>query len=395
MRRKHRVPPAVGSGLAIAAMVMAATAPASAATANPFNGINPNTLANKTPVGQGPASYDMTKAYPPSSVNLTPAQIAEAKAKHYTIGIAMQTMTLDWSQLQVRGITDTIKKYGGKVIGVTDANFDVPTQISDVQDLIAKKPDAIISIPVSDAGLTPTYAKIEQSGIKLTVIMNPPNGLKYNSQYTTVVSPDDVGDGYIAARELSHLIPKHGTLGVIAYGVDFFTTNQRDKGMKEWFKAHRPDVHLIEADFTNTSDASIESLASSFLTAHPNVNAIYGAWSAPGEDIAAAERSQGLNIPIVTYDVDNPDAVELASGGLIKAVSAQDAYGEGVAEANATVRALEGYKNPPWIVVPGFPVLPSNVIPAYKYLFRTNTVPSALVSACKSTGFCTDNSWKP
>ena len=60
----------------------------------------------------------------------------------------MHTMDAGWPHLQVAGITNTLKDYGIEVIGATDAKFNVGQQISDLEQMIARKPDVIFSIPI-------------------------------------------------------------------------------------------------------------------------------------------------------------------------------------------------------------------------------------------------------
>ena len=72
----------------------------------------------------------------------------------------MQTVNLDWSQLQVQGITDTLKKYGVTVTGVASAEYQVDKQIADIENTIQQHPDGIISIPVDFTATAPTYKKV-------------------------------------------------------------------------------------------------------------------------------------------------------------------------------------------------------------------------------------------
>ena len=91
----------------------------------------------------------------------------------------MQTMNLDWSQLQVQGITDTLKKYGVEVIGTASAEYQVDKQIADIENTIQRHPDGIISIPVDGTATAATYKKVSQAGIKLVFMDNVPTGLKH------------------------------------------------------------------------------------------------------------------------------------------------------------------------------------------------------------------------
>src|SRR6187399_1917072 len=67
-------------------------------------GVDLATLGPKSIVGQGPHGE---KAASPEVLALTDEEAAKVKAGNFKVGISMQTVNLDWSQLQVQGITDT------------------------------------------------------------------------------------------------------------------------------------------------------------------------------------------------------------------------------------------------------------------------------------------------
>ena len=107
----------------------------------------------------------------------------------------MQTVNLDWSQLQVQGVTDTLKKYGVEVIGVASAEYQVDKQIADIENTIQRHPDGIISIPVDGTATAATYKKVSEAGIKLVFMDNVPPGLKHPEQYASMISADSQGNG--------------------------------------------------------------------------------------------------------------------------------------------------------------------------------------------------------
>ena len=118
----------------------------------------------------------------------------------------MQTVNLDWSQLQIQGITDTLKKYGVTVTGVASAEYQVDKQIADIENTIQQHPDGIISIPVDFTATAPTYKKIAKAGIKLVLMDSIPTGLKHPEEYATMVSADSQGNGQIAAQILASCV---------------------------------------------------------------------------------------------------------------------------------------------------------------------------------------------
>jgi ribose transport system substrate-binding protein len=339
--------------------------------------ITPSGIIGKGKFGEEPAGVD--------ALQLSPEEIEKVKAGKFTAAIAMQTMDIDWSRLTLKGIEETLDSLGIKVVGVTDAKFDVQQQISDLQNLITKKPDVIISIPVDDVATAEAYKKVAAAGIKLIFIHMPASGLKYPSEYQAVVAPDNQGNGEIAAAALSKYIPENGVAGVVDFAVDFYTTNQRTLRVKEWFKANRPDVTVKEVGFTDTT--AVGPITANFVTANPDVNGLFIIWDSPAMQSVASLRTAGVNLPITTIDLGTEVAVDMASNGYIKAVGAQRPYDQGVAHALAAANALLGKTVPAWIALPAVAVTPGNLLESYKSIFSVE-VPKEIVEACKVSKIC-------
>lgn len=318
-------------------------------------------------------------------LELTDEEKAEVAAGDFTVGISMNTMDIDWSRLTLEGIEDTLDELGVEIIGVTDAKFDVQQQISDLENLITQRPDAIISIPTDDVATAETYKKVSAAGIKLIFIHMPASGLVYPTDYQAVIAPDNQGNGEIAAAALAEYIPQDGVAGIVDFAIDFYTTNQRTLRVKEWFAENRPDVTVKEVGFTDTN--GVGPVAANFLTANPDVDGLFVIWDSPAMQAVASLRNAGVTVPITTVDLGTEVAVDMASGGYIKAVGAQEPYSQGVAEALAAARAMIGAETPAWVALPSVAVTPANLLESYEDIFYT-PAPSEVVDACDASQIC-------
>lgn len=144
----------------------------------------------------------------PKLAVLSDTQCAAAKARAFKVGVIMQTMNIQWSTEQVRGITDGLTRCGAKIIGVTNPDFTVEKQIGQIADMIQLKPDAVISIPVDDVATAGSYKSIQQAGIKLVLMDNVPKGLQHGTDYQTIVSSDSEGLGAESAGSWPNTCPK-------------------------------------------------------------------------------------------------------------------------------------------------------------------------------------------
>jgi ribose transport system substrate-binding protein len=366
------------SAIALGAIALFPCASTAEVPASCVKGVDLATLGPTSIVGQGPHGE---KAASPDDLKLTEAEGAKIKAGHFKVGISMQTVNLDWSQLQVQGITDTLNKYGVAVTGVASAEYQVDKQIADIENTIQQHPDGIISIPVDFTATAPTYKKVSQAGIKLVFMDSIPTGLKHPEEYAAMISADSQGNGRIAAQILASCVAQGGTIGLVNFGVDYFSTNERTKGVREWMQKNRPDIKMKQVDFTDPSKVS--QIAGDFLTGNPDVKGVFAVWDQPALDTLTSMRAQSIDIPVTTVDLGLQSAIEIAKGGPLKATGSQRPYDQGVAEAMAMMNALIGKTTPAWVGVQSLPVVQSNVLESFKTVFKKDP-PAELLGACNN-----------
>jgi ribose transport system substrate-binding protein len=327
--------------------------------------------------GDKPADY--------TKLELTPDLAKKAAARKFKVGLVMHTMQLDWSQLQVRGVRDTLKKYGAEVVGIADPKWDVQQQLAMIDTMIQRRPDAIIASPTDTSATSVGFKKIQAAGIKLIFMNQQVDGLKSGQDFVTVVANEAVKDGKAAGAMLSPHVPKGGTVACVCFGVAYYSVDQREKGFFDYWKEKRPDVKVKKVEFTDENKAG--QVGGDFLTANPDVKGVFTPWDAPGMLVIAAEREQGKNIPMATMDLGSEVAIALAGGGPVKGVQAQGPYDQGVGEAYATLRSLLGEKVAPYYTTPGYPALPNNVLDAWKVIWH-QAPPQKLIDACKANPVC-------
>ena len=333
------------------------------------------TVEGLGPHGESAASVDQ--------LAVSDADAARARAAGYSVAVVIHTTGSDWSRQQIAGISDTLDRYGARLIDVVDCGFRAQNQVEALEILIARVPDAIISIPLDNLRTADAHRRVTEAGIKLVLMDNAPIGMIAGKHYVSVISADNFGNGQVAAGILSSHVPPRGTVGIVGFGVDFFVTNEREIGFRKWMREHRPDVTLCLTEFLDletAGDVVVESLAQ-----NPVVDALFVAWDEPAIRVVRALRAIGREIPIITIDLGNEAAAEIARGGLIKGVGAQMPYDLGVAEATAVIMALVGAETPAWVALPAVPVTRDNVLQAYEAVWH-RPAPPALRRAFETAG---------
>lgn len=341
-------------------------------------------LNTPVPLTVGQAVPGYPHGVPASSANIfhfTSAEIATLKAGHYTAAIAMHVGNAAWPELQIKGISTTLAKFGIKVVAETDANGVASTQVTQLGTLIARKPTAIFSIPVDPVSEASTYKQISKAGIKLVLLDNVPSGLRPGKQYVTVVSADNGGNGYFAAEQL-YKAAGCGPIGWIGLDYYFPVVNARDTAAAGVLNSKCPGQTRYTQNLSNLVTTNALPIASALLTQHPDIKGFWAAWNSIAEEIVSAEESAGVKIPIATTDLDATSGLEMAQGYIV-GIGGQQPYAQGVAEADALAYNLLGKSVPPFIELPTVPVTLEDMIPAYKIINGTNP-PATVIAAVKA-----------
>jgi ribose transport system substrate-binding protein len=257
------------------------------------------------PNGAPPVSADGLK--------LSDEDIAKLKAGKHTAGLVMHTMDASWPHLQVAGITNTLKDYGIEVIGATDAKFNVGQQISDLEQMIARKPDVIFSIPIDPKSESEAYKKAAAAGIKLVFLDNVPVNMTPGKDYVAVVAADNEKNAFFAADELAKAIGGKGEVGILTLVYDYYySVAARKVGALKAF-AQYPDIKVVGVG-TFTSPEKAYEVATSMLTANPNLKGLFVAWDTPAQQAVAAAKTLGRDLIITTNDLATDSAVNVARG---------------------------------------------------------------------------------
>ena len=133
----------------------------------------------------------------------------------------------DWSEAQIAGLKSQFDIMGIEVIAVTDAGFLAEKQVADIEAVLNKHPQIIVSIPTDPIITAPAYKKASQQGVKLVFMDNVPSGFEAGKDYVSVVSADNYGNGVASAHLMAKALQGKGQIGLVYYAADFFVTQQR------------------------------------------------------------------------------------------------------------------------------------------------------------------------
>ncbi len=242
-----------------------------------------------------------------------------------------------------KGALAEAAKYGVHLVEQAPPTFDAPTQVSYLNDEIAKKVSGIILSPDADQGFARrSMATAKKDGIPIVLVNsdstfdnNPDKISAFTSSQIPARRPGRQGHGDSSSWQ------RHGWgnqlgrrfAGRRAAGSSFIAT----------MKADYPGIKVLGEQYDLDDRATADSMATDLMEAHSDLSGIYGVDSFTGQGVGAAIEAAHKTgtIKVVAIDAE-PQEVTLLKSGVIQALIAQAPYNMGVGAVQDLVADLQG-----------------------------------------------------
>lgn len=288
------------------------------------------------------------------------------RSGHYTAALVWHENS-DFTTAVTAGVRDEFKQLRIEVIAETSANFQAAKQKADVETVQARKPSVLLTLPVDPVVTASAYKAVARQGTKIVLLSSVPAGMKYGRDYVDVVTDDLFDMGKRAADALAAAVGDRGAVGYFFHDAEHYVTNERDQAFLKTIAGRYPDIEVAArqgiADPNMAQDA-----ANAVLLKNPTLSGVYVTFSQPpGEGVLAALRANNnRTTKVVSLDLDQPLALDMAKGGNTFALIADKAYEIGQAMAKSAAYGLLGKKAPAFVVVPAMTITRSNLVQGYR-----------------------------
>jgi ribose transport system substrate-binding protein len=323
------------------------------------------TIASSAPVGRthGPNGE---RATPASALRLTPQEITRVRAGRYDAALVWHDDS-DFTAAVTAGVRDAFRPLGIRVVAQTSAGFDPATQKSDIETVMARRPHVMLTLPVDPVITASAYQRAARQGTRIVLLSNVPRGMRHGRDYVGVVTDDLFDMGKRAADAIAAAVGGAGKIGYFFRDAASFVANQRDRAFLETVSASYPRIEVAAKRGIADPNAA-QAQASGTLVRHPDLDAVYVTFSQPiGDGVLAALRDAGnRTTKIVSLDLDEPLALDMAKGGKTFALIADRAYDLGRAMATSAAYGLLGKPAPPFVIVPALTVTRANLVEGYR-----------------------------
>ena len=240
------------------------------------------------------------------------------------IGYSIPTATGNFETAELGAFEKEAEARGVELI-VTDAGSDQQKQISDVEDLISQKCDAIIIYPVDGSGVAPAFEAVNNAGIPCFCMDNAYIDGKAGEDYITFVRSDQYDQGVTAANWVVDTFGDDEEFNIleITLAMGRSDAQNRFNGFQSVMDEH-PNFKINSQD-SNNDTAKAQSITQNVLQSS-DIDIIYTHWDALGQAAILGVQQSGYtptkDIAVITCDCTYEDMDSIKSGeGLTAAVS--------------------------------------------------------------------------
>ena len=293
-----------------------------------------------------------------------------ASADGETIAVFTKNLTNPYFQAVRVGTETAAKSLGVKVIQYVPTKPDsIPEQLSQVEDVIVKKPDAIVFVPVDYKALVPAVEKINAAGIPVTNIIDRSAGGKF----VAFVGADDYSIGLATARGLLKAIGGKGNV-VILEGVKGSLTNtDRVRGFNDALK-ESPGVKLLGSQPANYQRLQALQVMENLMQSFPAIDGVLAANDPMA--VGAIEALEGANRKALVVGINGSrEAVELIKSGNLLASGDFNGFVQGCLGMQIAVRNLRKQTTPKEVVLKAVVIDKTNLT-AYETPVEQRTCPT-------------------
>ncbi len=289
---------------------------------------------------QAPAAQAQPTAAPAAAEPTKAPAAAAAKPLNFTT--VVKIAGINWFNRMETGVTAWGKEKGVNATEVGPAQADAAQQIPIIEDLIAKKVDALCVVPMDPAQLDPVLKKAMDAGIK--VVTHEASNQK-NMDFD-IEAFDNKAFGAGLMDRLAKVMGEEGEYAVFVGSLGSKTHNEWVDGGIEQQKAKYPKMKLYGDKNESFDDADkAYQKAKEILAANPNIKGFQGSASTDVAGIGRAVEEAGLQDKVAVVGTSLPSiGGDLLTTGAIDAIGFWDPAVAGAACNQIALMLVNGQK---------------------------------------------------
>jgi ribose transport system substrate-binding protein len=279
-------------------------------------------------------------------------------AKDENIALFTKSQTNPFFQAVRTGADAAAKELSAKVIHYIPTKADsIPEQLSQVEDVIVKKPDAIVFIPVDYKAMAPGAESINAAKIPIVNITDRSSAGKFLS----FVGADDYGIALETARYALKASGGKGNVVIIEGVKGAVTAMDRLRGFTDAIKEFK-DVKLVASQPGNYQRLQALQVMENLMQTFPQIDVVLAAND--GMAVGAIEALEGANRKAKVIGINGTkEAVDAIKAGKLLASGDYNGFVQGCLGTMIAIRSLRGEPIVPEIKLKAVVVDSSNFAP--------------------------------
>jgi ribose transport system substrate-binding protein len=265
------------------------------------------------------------------SASLAPA----AKADGETIAVFTKNQTNPFFQTVRVGADLAAKNLNAKTLHYIPTKPDsIPEQLSQVEDVVVKKPDAIVFTPVDYKAMVPGIEKINDAKIPAVNVTDRSAGGKF----IAFVGADDYTLGLETGRYLLKTLGGKGSVVIIEGVKGSLTSVDRVRGFNDAIKEN-PGVKLLASQPGNYQRLQALQVMENLMQSNSQIDGVLAANDAMA--VGAIEALDGANRKAQVIGINGTkEAVDAVKSGKLLATGDYNGFAQGCLATMIAIRAL-------------------------------------------------------
>jgi ribose transport system substrate-binding protein len=278
-----------------------------------------------------------------------------ARADNERLAVFTKNQTNPYFQVVRLGTEAAARQMKASVTHYVPTKPDsIPEQMSQIEDVIVKKPDAIVFIPVDYKAMAPGVQKMNAAKIPVVNVTDRSEA----GTFVSFVGASDYDLGKETARALFKAMGGKGNVIAIEGVKGALTNVDRMRGVRDVMKDY-PNIKLLAAQPGNYQRLQALQVMENLMQSYPQIDGVFAANDAMAA--GAIEAMEGANRKALVVGINGTkEAIDAINAGKMLATGDYNGFLQGCLGTMAALRSLRGQPVPKEIVLPAAVIDKSN-----------------------------------
>jgi ribose transport system substrate-binding protein len=230
----------------------------------------------------------------------------------------------------------------------------IPEQMSQIEDVVTRRPDAVVFVPVDFKAMTSGVERLNQAHIPVVDVTERME----SADIVTFVGVDDYHVGLETARYLFKAMNGKGGIIILEGVRGVRTSSERQRGFMKALQEF-PGITLLASQTANYQRLMALQVAENLIQAHPDIAGVLAA--SDGMALGALEAFAGANKAVLAVGIDGTkEAIDAIKAGRLLASGDNNGFMQGCIGMMAAIRTVRKMPVPKDLIFPAVVIGKSN-----------------------------------